>query len=120
MVPTDGGQGFQFVETDCTPCGADAPLQGQGLSLTGGLPIGLFLQGATGSVPLSLSGVNSAVGVMKFDGAGNVSVSLTAVGGASSTPLPQPSVEPIPSIPMAAARSISKRHPVNPVPLIRL
>jgi hypothetical protein len=62
MVPTDGGQGFQFVETDCTPCGADAPFQGQALSLTGGLPIALFLQGATGNIPLSLTGVNSPGG----------------------------------------------------------
>jgi hypothetical protein len=62
VVTTDGGQGFQFVETDCTPCGADAPLQGQALSLSGGLPIALFLQGATGNIPLSLTGVNSAGG----------------------------------------------------------
>ena len=62
MAPTDGGQGFQFVETDCTPCGADAPFQGQALSLTSGLPIALFLQGATGNIPLSLSGVNGAGG----------------------------------------------------------
>jgi hypothetical protein len=62
VVPTDGGQGFQFIETDCSPCGADAPLQGQALSLAGGLPIGLFFQGATGNVPLTLTGVNLAGG----------------------------------------------------------
>ena len=53
------------------------------------------------------------VGVMKFDGAGNVAVSLTSVGGGNSTPRPQPSPGLIPSIPMGAARSISVRRPVN-------
>jgi len=62
MVTTDGGQGFQFLDTDCNPCGADAPFQGQALSLSGGLPIALFLQGTTGNIPLTLSGVNSAGG----------------------------------------------------------
>jgi len=66
MVTTDGGQGLQLLSTDCIPCGADFPLRGTAQSLSGGLPISLFLQGAsgsvTGNVPLSLSGVSSADG----------------------------------------------------------
>jgi hypothetical protein len=60
MVTTDGGQGMQLLSTDCSNCGANVSLQGQALSLTGGLPVSLFFQGATGNIPLSLSGVNSA------------------------------------------------------------
>jgi hypothetical protein len=62
MVMTDGGQGIQLLETGCLPCGADIPLRGQPASLTGGLPISLFFQGATGNIPLTLSAVNSPTG----------------------------------------------------------
>jgi hypothetical protein len=56
VVPTDGGQGFQLLQTNCSPCGADVPLQGQRPSLSGGLPIALFFNGATGNIPLNLQG----------------------------------------------------------------
>jgi hypothetical protein len=59
MAPTDGGQGLQFLSTD-TPGAIDSLFRGQAPSLSGPLPISFFLQGATGSVPLSLTGVPSA------------------------------------------------------------
>ena len=63
MVTTDGGQGFQLAGTaGCSLCGADVPLRMQGTSLTGALPIGLLLQGAMGTIPLSLSNVTKDFG----------------------------------------------------------
>src|ERR1022692_1241083 len=55
MAPNDGGQGYQFLSTD-TPGANDLLFQGQGPALSGPLPIALFLQGATGNVPLTLTG----------------------------------------------------------------
>jgi hypothetical protein len=58
MVTTGGGQSIQLTgSAGCSLCSADVPLRLQGSSLSGALPIGLFLQGATGTIPLSLSGV---------------------------------------------------------------
>jgi hypothetical protein len=62
MVTTDGGEGIQLLSTDCTPCGADVPLQLQGTSLSGALPMGLFFQGAMGNIPISLSNVTKSSG----------------------------------------------------------
>jgi hypothetical protein len=63
MTITDGGQGIQFAGADCSPCGADVPLHaGQGGTLTGDLPMNLFLSGAKGAIPLSLSNVTKDVG----------------------------------------------------------
>ena len=61
MVATDGGQGLQLTgAAGCSPCGADVPLQLQGTSLSGALPMGVFFRGAMGSIPLSLSDVTKA------------------------------------------------------------
>jgi hypothetical protein len=58
MVTTGGGQSIQLTgSAGCSLCSADVPLRLQGSSLSGALPIGLFLQGATGTIPISLSGV---------------------------------------------------------------
>ena len=62
MVTTDGGQGIQLVSTDCSNCGANVPLQLQGTSLSGALPMGLFFQGAMGTIPISLSNVTKSNG----------------------------------------------------------
>lgn len=62
MVTTDGGRGIQLVSTDCSNCGANVPLQAQGASLSGALPIGLFFQGAMGNIPISLSNVTKSSG----------------------------------------------------------
>lgn len=65
IVISDGGKGFQMLETDCNPCGVDIPLRGQpqsSQSLTGMLPISLFFPNASGGVPLTLTGVNNADG----------------------------------------------------------
>lgn len=59
MVPTEGGQGYQFLSTD-SPGASDLLFQGQSPALSGPLPIALFLQGAVGNVPLTLTGVRSA------------------------------------------------------------
>ena len=68
-VITDGGQALQLVGTNCSGCGGGGlgggsiTLQGTssstGLaqSFSGGLDISLLVNGATGTVPLSVSGV---------------------------------------------------------------
>lgn len=61
MVVTDGGQGFQLMSTSCPGCnlgGGVVPLRGTPQSLTGTLPIGLVIDGASGNIPLTLSGVS--------------------------------------------------------------
>jgi hypothetical protein len=57
MVITDGGQALQLVTTafPSSLVGPGIALQGRPSGVTGGLPMSLFLKGATGVVPLSLS-----------------------------------------------------------------
>ena len=62
-VTTDGGLVLRLAgAAGCSLCGADVPLQLQNDSLSGALPIGLLLQGTTGTIPLSLSNVTKDVG----------------------------------------------------------
>ena len=66
VVTTDGGHVLQLLQTGCTPCGIDFPLQGAAgatsFTITGGLPISLFYNGAKGNIPVTLSGASSAGG----------------------------------------------------------
>jgi hypothetical protein len=59
MVVTDGGQRLQLTGAICSPCGADVPLQLQGSTFTGAMPMGLFFNRALGNIPLSLSNVTA-------------------------------------------------------------
>lgn len=63
FVVTDGGKGLLFTGTDgCSPCGADIPLRLVNNSLAGDFPIGLLLQGATGTIPVTLANITKDVG----------------------------------------------------------
>jgi hypothetical protein len=84
MVSTDGGQGLQFVATNC-PCNMGTTTF-SGIAraaYTGSLNSGSYGFQATNSPTPAAS-----LGVVKFDGAGNVSMSVTFVGlsGASGQP----------------------------------
>lgn len=60
-MTTDGGKGLQLTATACSCYLASAgiPLQGTAQTLTGALPMSLFLGGASGTIPVSLAGVTS-------------------------------------------------------------
>ena len=68
-----------------------------------------FLINASFTNPLTNSGFG-ILGVMNFDGAGNVAGTYTVELGADNTQ----AAGLIPRIPMAVARSVSHRRPVNP------
>jgi len=88
-VVTDGGQGLQLVATNCSRCGngglggGSITLQGTStpsfpLSFSGALDISLFFSGATGTVPLSVSGAPIVP---------NGSLVYKATGGTGSGPI---------------------------------
>jgi hypothetical protein len=84
MVSTDGGQGLQFVATNC-PCDMSTTTF-RGIAraaYTGSLNASSYGFQATNSPTPAAS-----LGVLSFDGAGNVSMSVTFVGlsGASGQP----------------------------------
>lgn len=92
MVTTDGGQGLQLVATDCSGgCGigganlAQAAFSGIARAAYTGAPNGSY-----GFLGAQSPNAAASVGVASFDGAGNLTFSLTyaAPGGSS----PQPSI----------------------------
>jgi hypothetical protein len=99
---TDGGQGLQFVATNC-PCNM-GPTTFSGVAraaYTGSLNAGSYgFQGTNSPTPAA------SLGVVKFDGVGNVSMSVTLVGLSGASGQPNISPEPIRAIPMGAARSL--------------
>lgn len=84
MVTTDGGQGLQFVATSC-PCDmSTTTVSGVARAVyTGSLNASSYGFQATNSPTPAAS-----LGVLRFDGTGNVSMSVTFVGltGASGQP----------------------------------
>jgi hypothetical protein len=90
MVIADGGQGLQLVATDCSGgCGvgganlAQAAFSGTARAAYTGAP-----NGAYGFLGAQSPNVAASVGVATFDGAGNVTMSLTYVAPGGSSPQP--------------------------------
>lgn len=92
VVPTEGGQGFQLLSTD-TPGATGPAFRGQGLSFSGPLPIGLLFQGATGNIPLSLTGVRGAgAGGAPLPGPGITVYTAAAATGSGTARCPDGSM----------------------------
>jgi len=90
-VVTEGGQGMQFVSTSGggganNLGGGFIPMQGPFNSLTGTLPAGLFLDGASGDVTLTASPATSPVaGTLVFSSSGGTSTGPIVCQDGSST-----------------------------------
>jgi len=69
IVTTDGGQGFQMVETSCHCAQLGIPFQGTVSSISGSVPMSLFLDSANGGISLTLPGTTSG-GATVYSGAG--------------------------------------------------
>lgn len=77
MVTTEGGQAFQLVATSCSTCdvGGTTIIAGVGRpAYTGSLNGAYGFQATNSPIPAA------SVGVLNFDGAGNVTMSTTFVG----------------------------------------
>jgi hypothetical protein len=90
MVIADGGQGIQLVATDCSGgCGigganlAQAAFSGIARAAYTGAPNGSY-----GVLGAQSPNVAASVGVASFDGAGNLTLSLTYVAPGGSSPQP--------------------------------
>src|SRR5260370_95080 len=90
-VTTEGGQGMQFVSTSggggaSNLGGGFIPMQGPFNSLTGTLPAGLFLNGATGNVTLTAAPATNPVdGTLVFSSSGGKSSGPILCGGGRSS-----------------------------------
>jgi hypothetical protein len=91
-VITEGGQGMQFISTSGggganNMGGGFIPLQGPFNSLTGTLPVALFLDGASGNVTFTASPATSPVaGTLVFSSSGGTSSgTIMCADGSSGT-----------------------------------